>query len=295
MTNLAKKGLTMTIVFEGESANYGEGLGNISELKKISRGDGNSYSYVSRQALIYDIKNQMNVNNTKLQLDKTVIQYDANTTIQDSVEKDLFGYMTTSKSKTKTKSAIVRVSNAIALESFNSDLDFLTNKNLFDRANAQGLSVKGGNISQSEIHKSYYAYTITIDLDKVGIDINDDVEISNEEKAQRIVSLLKTIKMLYRDIKGRRENLSPIFVVGGVYDTKNAFFENRVKVKDNKIEVEAIKDVIELDDEIANNTLVGIISNIFDNDEEIKEKLNATSIRNVFDSLEEKVKEYYLA
>ena len=29
-----KKGLTISIIFEAESANYGEGIGNISSLKK---------------------------------------------------------------------------------------------------------------------------------------------------------------------------------------------------------------------------------------------------------------------
>ena len=53
------KGLTVTAVFEAESANYGEGLGNVTALKKISRGNGESYSYISRQALRYDIVNQM--------------------------------------------------------------------------------------------------------------------------------------------------------------------------------------------------------------------------------------------
>lgn len=33
-----KKGLTLSIVFKAQSLNYGEGIGNISELKKLSRG-----------------------------------------------------------------------------------------------------------------------------------------------------------------------------------------------------------------------------------------------------------------
>lgn len=34
------KGLTMTIVFEAESANYGESIGNIAALKKMVRNRG---------------------------------------------------------------------------------------------------------------------------------------------------------------------------------------------------------------------------------------------------------------
>ncbi len=33
-----RHGLTATMVFLAESANYGEGVGNISTLKKMSRG-----------------------------------------------------------------------------------------------------------------------------------------------------------------------------------------------------------------------------------------------------------------
>ena len=46
-----KKGLTMTMIFEAESGNYGEGIGNITALKKMSRSDGNMYTYISRQAM----------------------------------------------------------------------------------------------------------------------------------------------------------------------------------------------------------------------------------------------------
>jgi CRISPR-associated protein Cst2 len=48
------KGLTVSIIFDAMSLNYGEGVGNISELKKLSR-NGELYSYESRQAIRYDI------------------------------------------------------------------------------------------------------------------------------------------------------------------------------------------------------------------------------------------------
>ena len=36
-----KKGLLITLIFKGQSLNYGEGIGNISELKKLTRGHWN--------------------------------------------------------------------------------------------------------------------------------------------------------------------------------------------------------------------------------------------------------------
>lgn len=290
---MKNKGLTITSIFEAESANYGEGVGNVTSLKKISRDGGRTYSYISRQAIRYNIINQMGEENTPLDLDGEVLQFHPDATIKDYAEIDLFGYMKTKK-PVRTRSAVVRLSNAIALETFNADLDFLTNKGLLDRYNETVEKKKdGGNIAQSEIHKTYYCYTITIDLDKVGIDINDNIEISNSEKAERINRLLDTIKFLYRDIKGRRENLSPIFSIGGVYNIKNPFFENRVKSYNNKLNVEAIKNVIALDSEISENTKVGLIKGIFSNDDEIKNELKAMDMGEFFNSLKNEVSTYY--
>ena len=40
------KGLTITMIFLAESANYGEGIGNITTLKKMTRGNYEQYSYI---------------------------------------------------------------------------------------------------------------------------------------------------------------------------------------------------------------------------------------------------------
>lgn len=296
---MENKGLTLSIIFEAESANYGESFGNISSLKKLSRGDGNSYSYISRQALRYNIINQLGWDNTKVSNADKVVQFEKDASIKDYPEIDFFGYMKTGKNSangsSNTRNAVVRLSNAIALESYNSDLDFLTNMALAKRGGMDNA------IAQSEIHKSYYAYTATIDLDKVGIDEiikdkennKDKHEIDNKEKAKRVKELLKVLKTLYRDIRGRRENLSPIFIIGGVYNIKNPFFENRLKVNKNNLEIKTITDVLDLDTEIKNNTICGLVDSMFSNTEEIKEKLKAQSVSYVIDELSKKVDEYY--
>lgn len=292
---MEKKGLTLSIIFEAESANYGEGVGNVTSLKKISRGDHEMYSYISRQALRFNIVEQMGVNNTPLGTDGSVIQFHPDATIADYPEIDLFGYMKTVK-PTKSRAAVVRLSNAIALESYNTDLEFLTNKGLLDRYNAsvkKGKELSGGNIAQSEIHKSFYAYTVAVDLDKVGIDLNDKIEIPLEKRAERVINLLQAIKFLYRDIKGRRENLSPIFGIGGVYNYKNPFFENRLKLSENKLAIHTIENVFELDEEIKSKTKVGLVHGILANDDEIEEKLKAMPMADFFKALETEVLAYY--
>ena len=299
---MENKGLTLSIIFEAESANYGEGFGNISSLKKVSRGDGYSYSYISRQALRYNIIEQLKWNNTPVSDADKVVQFEKEASIKDYPEIDFFGYMKTGKNSpngsSNTRVATVRLSNAIALENYNSDLDFLTNMALARRDNLDNA------IAQSEIHKSYYAYTITIDLDRVGIDniILDKkgkdaekkpIEIEKSERAKRVKDLLKILKTLYRDIRGRRENLSPIFIIGGVYNIKNPFFENRLKIDKNKLIIETIKDTLKMDEEISKNTICGLIDSIFSNTEEIKKELNPKSIAEVIEELCKKVDEYY--
>lgn len=287
------KGLTMSMIFQAESANYGETIGNVASLKKISRGKGYQHTYISRQALRYNIVNQMGVDNTEIKADKSVLQFSPEATIDKYPEIDLFGYMKTTDGQ-KTRSAIVRLSNAISLESFKGDLDFLTNKGLYDRYSQQENkddAIKGGSIAQSEIHKSYYAYTISIDLDKVGIDENDNIEINNEEKANRVIKLLDTIRFLYRDIKGRREDLKPLFAIGGVYDIKNPIFHNALDVKNNRIDTNRIKDV--LYEDIKKGTHCGLVKGVFDNDNEVIKELEAKSMSQYFETIKGKVRDYY--
>jgi CRISPR-associated protein Cst2 len=285
-----KKGLTISLIIESESSNYGEGFGNITSLKKLSRGNGKNYSYISRQALRYNIIEQLGWNDTPVEEagkgNKKVIQYHPDAEIDKFPEIDLFGYMkTTSGSSASTRSAVVRLSNAISLESFDGDMDFLTNMGLSSRIN------KDNSIANNEIHKSYYTYTITVDLDRVGID--NEIEISSDEKAKRVKDLLETLKFLYRDIKGRRENLSPVFAIGGIYERKNPFFENRLTLYKMMLDIKKIKAIMSLDDSIKNNTKIGYLENTFSNNNRILEELIPTDISDFFNNLKIEVDGVY--
>jgi CRISPR-associated regulatory protein, DevR family len=294
-----KKGLTFTAIFLAESANYGEGIGNVATLKKISRNRGEQYTYISRQAIRYNIVEQLGESKANVKAegsgDKKVVQFSAETTIKDYPELDFFGYMKTVKGdNSKNRSAIVRLSNAVSLETFKGDLEFLTNKGLVDRIDRNEKIFP--NIAQAEIHKSYYKYTVTIDLDKIGIDELDGIEIENEEKARRVNKLLDTISLLYRDIRGRREDLKPLFIIGGVYDIKNPFFENVVDVRNNKILVEKLTSGIY--DFIEKDTAAGIVKEQFENDTELetelaKKNIKVLNVPEFFKQLKNKIDEYY--
>lgn len=294
-----KKGLSITLIFKAQSLNYGEGIGNISELKKLTRGDGSVYTFASRQALRYDIVRLGNkMFNWDLQVvdkSKGTIQFKEESTIKDSEEMDLFGYMKTAKNDgSNIRSAAVRLSNAISLEDYRSDMEFLNNKGLADRIG------EFPNLANIEQHLSYYTYTITIDLEKIGID--EKIEISNEEKTKRINQLLDIVKILNREIRGREENLSPVFVIGGMYNINSPFYLGRIKLngKDGEfsIDTDMLKDTATLtigENSIFEDTKVGIVKNTFKNEKEIEEvfKGKVSNIEEFFKNLEEQVKEYY--
>lgn len=290
MNSLKIKGLTMTIIFQAESANYGESVGNVASLKKISRNLGEQYSYISRQAIRYNIAEQLGETPAPVSAegsgDKKVIQFSEEATINKYPEVDFFGYLKTAKGTGgKKRSAKVRLSNAISLEPYKGDLDFLTNKGQADKIKSDM------NIAQAEIHKSYYRYTIAADLDQIGSDEEYGIELENSERARRIKKLLDTVALLYRDIRGRREDLKPLFIIGGVYDIKNPVFQNVVSVKKNCIVLNEITGFMYGD--IKENTHAGIVDGRFDNANEVKEVLNATTVPEFFSALKKEVDKYY--
>ena len=283
---MKREGLTFTMVFLAESANYGEGIGNITTLKKMTRGNCEQYSYISRQAMRYNIIQQLKWDNTPVDGKSGVVQFAPSVSIKDYPEIDLFGYMKTTKGDSaSTRSAVVRLSNAISLEPYQSDLEFLTNMGMAKRGNL------GNAIAQSEVQRSYYAYTIAIDLERIGVD--QDGEIAQEEKADRVMQLLDVVHYLYRDIKGRRENLSPLFVIGGRYSRKTPFFENRIRVENNCLSTNTLLELMKEDEAILEYTYVGVTTEIFDNEKEIKDKLKAETVGDAFKRLKKEVEEYY--
>lgn len=294
------KFLSLTIVFEGQNLNYGEGVGNIGSLKKLSM-KGKSYSYISRQALRYDMVRIMNeslgMELTPIGKDKKVVQFEKDAKIDQFPEIDLFGYMKTgenSKNKSQEiRKGVVRLSDAISLESFNNDLEFGNNMGL-----AQRKENTPNGLFQIETHKSLYSYTVTFDLDKIGVDKNDDISLDTTEKGKRVNILLEAIKLLHRDIKGKRENLSPQFIIGGIYTIGNPFFYNKVEVvytKDkcdlNTKKMNETLNMTALGEKVGDSTRIGVSTGVFSNIDQLNKE--TVSIEQFFQTIEGEVSTYY--
>lgn len=291
------KALTFTAIFRANSLNYGEGIGNISELKKIHRGNGEVYTFASRQSLRYDIVRLGNEwfdwNLNTVDKAKGTVQFREDLSIRDSVEMDLFGYLKTGK-KSEKRPAVARLSHAVSLEPYRSDMEFLNNMGLAERIN------ETPNLANIEQHESLYTYTLTVDLKRVGED--GEVSLSSEEKSERVMQLLEIIKLLNRNIRGRQESLAPLFVVGGVYDVANPFFLGKVNLntinKHWEINIHSLKSALEtsfVGQKIREQTWIGYNEGLFTNESEFASLVNERTVHvdRFFEELKNRVQAYY--
>jgi len=291
-----KKALTITYIVKAFPLNYDEGYGNVSIAKKVHRGSGETYLFTSRQALRYSLVNWLVEHGfwqfASLTPAEGVIQYDRKQLEKEfPPEADLFGYMITAgrERPATTRSAVARLTHLISLEPWYGDQELLTNKNFADRLG------ENPDMANIETGYGYYKYTLSVDLDKVGEDRNFNHSLPMEERIKRVCDLIEATKFLYRDIRGRREDLKPMFVIGGVYHIKSPFFHNAVSLnfKGSKFSInwEAIKQVLEVKYKFNNEeiivkdlTSIGIQKEEFSDDlqiekspfealEEIKEKV----------------------
>jgi len=321
--------LTLTIITQrATSLNYGENIGNVSILKKLSLGDNSQITYVSDKALKYDIRRkgkeekgwrlldekvkeliEKSKDGKKLNVDKF-----AKELVQEYQEFDFFGGLLTnlkgadgkkvelSYGDSVKRTAPVKVTYAYSISKFQGDMDFMNNIEAYNRYIRHIEQKDAQVITQSEQHTAHYYYTIAVDLDRIGVweteNGTEDV-IPAEEKAKRVRDLLDIIRTLSRQIRGRYENLSPIFVIGGIYKVKNPFFMGCIGAEETE-DRKLLLDVNRLLDckgiipeEERDNTLCGLLSGFFANEQEIREKLYCKSVGEVFEALKNKVGEIY--
>ncbi|EOU2126648.1 type I-B CRISPR-associated protein Cas7/Cst2/DevR [Clostridium perfringens] len=290
------KSVTLTVI-ANMTSNYGEGLGNISSVQKVFK-NGKTYAARSKESLKNAIMVQSGLyDDLETSLDKKVnqkvVSKDLNVTNCRALEG---GYMNTSDNTYVRKSSFY-LTDAVSCDEFineyrfHNNLYLATNYAKHNNINLQGNAQKAGLMPyQYEFDKSLKIYSLTIDLDMIGRDENfDSEEASAEEKAYRVNAILDAVKNLSLIVKGNLDNTEPIFVVGGIINRKTHYFENLVKVKNDKLEITE-----ELKDRINNGCYVGFLEGgNFENEVQIKEELKPLTVSKFFSNLEEEVRKYY--
>lgn len=302
MENKEKKnlGLTLTIVCNITS-NYGETLGNASSVQKVFK-NGKIYATRSRESMKNAIMTQ-----SGMYKDLKVIAVGKATqkVTQKEVTKEMNasncralegGYMNT-KPLTIIRKSSFYLTDAVACDEFINEIRFHNNLCLASTyARDNGLNLqkdakKAGLIPyQYEFDKSLKKYSITFDLDKVGVDENFNAEAEVSEKIDRVNLILETIENLSLVVKGNLDNAEPLMIFGGIGSCKTHYFDNVVNIT---------KSTLNITDELierlnkGNYKMAFIEGGNFVNEQEIKEKLNPISITEFFENLKGDVKNYY--
>lgn len=287
------KALTLTIA-ANMTSNYDETLGNIASVHKIYR-NGREYAIRSRES----IKNAICVQSGLYDDLQTSLDGAMQKLVTDEINAATCralegGYMST-KNVTYIRNSSFYITDAISCEIFVNDSRFHNNLYLATNyANANGLNVQndankvGLMPYQYEYDKSLKLYSITIDLESVGVDKNFNAEADNAEKCARVLAIVNAVENLSLVVKGSLDNAEPVFVVGGLSNVKTHVFENAVAVSNKKLSIEPIKQ------KLNDNFSCGIMRNgQFTNEDDIVRELNAVSTAEFFAKIREQVETYF--
>lgn len=209
--------ITITSIFEASALNRDEKLGgNIPSIKKLTRGDKGTFGYISRVAMRHYLfetlsKNPLTKDNwipancfESGTGDKKVVQFDLRTqNILTHAELDAFGYMfTIGGQQSLTRKAAVGITKAVALETWEGDMQFNANHDLARRCGANPNPVN------KEEQKSCFKVAFTMDMDKLGYDewwIKDHNYDDNAKKLTLFLSEKGTDVVLKDVEKGQEE------------------------------------------------------------------------------------------
>lgn len=290
---MKKTALTLTVI-ANMTSNYGESLGNISSVQKVYRG-GKEYATRSRESLKNAICVQAGLYDDLQTSNDGAMQKLVTEDINAATCKALEGGYMSTKDVTYIRNSSFYLTDAVAAEPFINDARF--HNNLFlatNFAKANGLNVQNNASEcglmpyQYEYDKSIKIYSITIDLEKVGVDENFGAEADNEEKCNRVLSIIDAVENLSLVVKGNLDNAEPIFVVGGLSPRKTHMFENAVKVVGKNLVIEPVKEKLEM------GFSCGLMRNgQLGNEDEIVRELNPKAVPKFFGELREEVKEYF--
>ncbi len=291
---MKKKALTLTVV-ANMTSNYSEGLGNIASVQKVFR-NRKVYTIRSRESLKNALMTQAGMyDDLQTEVDKAtqkLVTEELNAATCRALEG---GYMST-KGTTYVRNSSIYLTDAISCESFVNETRFHNNLYLAGNyANANGLNIQNdaGKVGlmpyQYEYDKSLKVYSLTIDLEMVGKDENFDAEANNAEKAERVNMILDAVASLSLVVKGNLDNAEPVFVVGGISDRKTHYFENVVRVEEDRINLSQ-----DLKEKLGQGYSCGFLrGNVFVNEREIENELQPMSVTGFFEKMKADVNAYF--
>lgn len=275
---------------------------NINPIKKVTIENDEQLPYVSSQAIRRALRDQLNSLGWETSpIQEASAKKGAPKTRMNPVEyidDDLFGYMDASpgkdgeRGKSTIRTSPVRVEGLLALTNYKGDLDYATNFMGKGTQTNSGEDIQP-NIFETEIHSGFYKGTILIELDRIGKDegFENDGELSNEKKAERVKSFIDAFQNLWSSGRQTRflADISPKFIAASLMKAKNPIFLESVKMqKNNSINIDQLNEVVEDYGKFIVDHVFAGQSSIFNNDEK-----HFKSLKEGFETIKKWIDDYY--
>lgn len=274
--------------------------GNVSTVKKITRPDGTQLPYVSGQSMKYQIRKawkEMDLGGMLSDVRQSEKTAGVNFTLgapDKFLDDDLLGYMIASTGENRRRTAPVRASAAIGVFPFRNDRDLGTKS----KEQTAGDMGGGGNIFETEIYYNYFRVNFLIELDRLGIFQDFELEKANKgkveplsinERRKRLGHFMQALSHIWGGGKQSRllTDMSPKFLAITFQTAKAPVFLETLTVKENEeLHTEAISEVLTSNTKIINKQILGLQSGIFKNND-FKALPEVLPIQNAFDAANE--------
>lgn len=278
--------ITLTVLTESPIAlSNDQGFGNYTPIKKFFYKDG-IHAMTSVATFTYELRKCLFENFGWKLNDLTIKSSNSYfNNVEDLTEKnleaDVFGFLLPSEGVSKTSP--LRVIPFVSAATYNGETQLITNRGFLNldlernRFDEKGEVIPDEEVpatqalANEEVFGDYYTYTLTIELDRIGVsEIAKRAEaetakskkglyhyvspserkyMPDELRIQAVQDILNALTILTRDIKHQRVLLKPLAVFGGAFDKVIPYFWDAVRLHEVprqtglKLDLSAIEDV----------------------------------------------------
>ena len=251
MNNKRVSSITLTILTESPVAlSNDQNLGPYTPIKKYFYKDG-LHAMTSVSTVTYEMRKFL-IKNKGLKPDDIVIKSKNLYPNEIGIEFDIFGYLMPKSQKSKTSP--IRIIPFISVHKFNNDTQTITNRGFLDPSFGRKYYKEKDNkldyldyddvpktqaLASEEVFGDYYTYTITLELDRIGVEETDEKGkylpidqrkyYSKGEREQIVKDILDAITQFTRSIKHQTVLLKPLAVFGGVFQDVIPYFWNDIE------------------------------------------------------------------
>lgn len=277
------KCITLTILTESPvPLSYDQGYGNYTPIKK-EQYKNKIHAKTSVSTFTYDLRRILHQNygwtlsnivlnkNSKGEVTNLYAHSKSIESVDEyGLESDVFGYFVPSKGKgSLTKVSPLRVIPFRSLNPYKNTTQLITNKGFLESELKRSYYDNSGKeilrdskfpmtqaLAVEEVMADYYVYTVTLELDRIGvIEVQDGKLLLPEERKymdkkireKAVRDILDALTIFTRNIKHSSVLLKPLIVIGGAFDKVVPFFWDDViyNNENNSIDLTAAVDTIE--------------------------------------------------